>query len=242
MVSCHDKHRRFTIVLAIPGLKIYAWCRCKFVDKDGSESHHHWHALVHFQRIKLLSWKKQAQRTKEKFSSSKNTFKKIICLDHVVGVLRYLTCSNGQYRGKSRDRDGLFAQPHTHYSRQSIDENHRHNRGKQRPEIRDEISKSIAFHVNLGEKLNWDELSFHDNVSCTCDRGDIGKKKREEANEKRRAFYKTDAGIEVRRKYQDKTEAKARLIDEVCKSNVCKTMSLDGIARHPLFQHAVGQG
>ena len=41
------------IVLAIPGLKIYAWCRCKLVADDGSEAHHHWHGLVHFQDRKL---------------------------------------------------------------------------------------------------------------------------------------------------------------------------------------------
>ena len=28
-------------VLAIPNLKVYAWCRCKLVDESGSESHHH---------------------------------------------------------------------------------------------------------------------------------------------------------------------------------------------------------
>ena len=29
------------IVLAIPELKIYAWCRCKVVANDGSEAHLH---------------------------------------------------------------------------------------------------------------------------------------------------------------------------------------------------------
>ena len=40
------------IVLAIPGLKIYAWCRCKLVADDGSEAHFHWHALAHFENEK----------------------------------------------------------------------------------------------------------------------------------------------------------------------------------------------
>ena len=30
-----------SIVLAIPYLKIYAWCRCKVVADDGSEGHFH---------------------------------------------------------------------------------------------------------------------------------------------------------------------------------------------------------
>ena len=36
------------IVLAIPELRIYAWCRCKLVADDKSEGHFHWHGLVHF--------------------------------------------------------------------------------------------------------------------------------------------------------------------------------------------------
>ena len=62
-------------VLAIPNLKIYAWCRCKLVADDKSEDHFHWHGLVHFSKSKLLSWKKQAQPIGIKFPSSKNTFK-----------------------------------------------------------------------------------------------------------------------------------------------------------------------
>ena len=56
--------------------------------------------------------------------------------------------------------------------------------------------------------------------------GEIGIKKREAANEKRRAFYKTDHGIEVRRKYREKAETKAKLIDELCKLNVSKRSEL----------------
>ena len=66
-------------VLTIPNLKVYAWCRCKLIDQDGSESHHHWHGLVHFSSGKLSSWKVKAWRHKIKFHSKKNTFKKIIC-------------------------------------------------------------------------------------------------------------------------------------------------------------------
>ena len=43
-----------------------------------------------------------------------------------------------------------------------------------------------------------------------------------EANAKRKAFYKTDAGLEVRRKYREKAETKAKLIDELLKLNVSK--------------------
>ena len=39
---------------------------------------------------------------------------------------------------------------------------------------------------------------------------------------KRKAFYKTDAGLEVRRKYREKAETKAKLIDELLKLNFSK--------------------
>ena len=104
------------IVLAIPNMNIYTWCRCKVVADDGSEGHFHWHALVHFTKGKLESWRRQATRVGIKFQSRKNTFKNINCLDHAVGVLRYLTCKDGQRIGR-RDADGLVTHPHTHYAR-----------------------------------------------------------------------------------------------------------------------------
>ena len=48
------------VVLAIPNLNVYSWCRCKLVADDGSEAHFHWHGLVHFTLGKLESWKRQA--------------------------------------------------------------------------------------------------------------------------------------------------------------------------------------
>ena len=36
--------------------------------------------------------------------------------DHAVGVLRYITCRDGQ-RATRRDGDGLMGSPHTHYRR-----------------------------------------------------------------------------------------------------------------------------
>ena len=48
---------------------------------------------------------------------------------------------------------------------------------------------------------------------------------------KRKAFYKTDARLEVRLKYREKAETKAKLIDELLKLNVSKKaeLSLDTI-------------
>ena len=43
---------------------------------------------------------------------------KILCPDHAIRVLRYITCKNG-HRATRRNADGLMGAPHTHY-RQSV--------------------------------------------------------------------------------------------------------------------------
>ena len=214
-----------SIVLAIPNLKIYAWCRCKLVADNGFEAHFHWHGLVHFTQSKLTSWKTQSRRCGIKFTSRKNTFKKIKCLDRVVGVLHYLTCKDGQQVGR-RDADGLVTNPHTHYARQAIDERHLHERGRKCPKVRDDISAGIASHINLESKTNWDHHNLHDVKVCLCDRGEEGKRKKAAANEKRRAFYKTDAGIAIRKQYKEKARLKTMILNQLAELNVNKKTEL----------------
>ena len=207
-------------VLAIPEIKIYSWCRCKVVASDGSEAHLHWHALVHFPTRKLEAWRRQARRLDVKFKSTKNTFKKIKCLDHAVGVLRYIACKDGQRVGR-RDRDGLVTHPHTHYSRQPIDHLHRHDtRGKRCGEVREEISSGIAASINWNEKPNWKEFALHDFESCLCDRGKAGIAKKKAANGKRRAYYNTPAGIETKKKYKQRAEVKRQILNQLQSLNV----------------------
>ena len=213
------------IVLAIPDLKIYAWCRCKLVADDGSEAHFHWHGLVHFPKRKLASWKKQSRRAGVKFSSPKNTFKKVICLDHAVGVMRYMACKDGQRVGR-RDGDGLVTHPHTHYARQPIDPLHRHPRGKECPQVRDDISTKVSLFIDLTTKSNWTRDELHDKETCLCNRGKTGKEKRAVANEKRRAYYKTKAGIETKRRYREKANVKRQILNQLSILNVSKKAHL----------------
>ena len=213
------------IVLAIPNLKIYAWCRCKVVADDSSEGHFHWHGLVHFTEGKRESWRKKARRAGIKFSSPKNTFKKIICLDHAVGVLRYLTCGDGQRVGR-RDGDGLVSHPHTHYARQAIDHRHLHARGKRCVEVRNDISDGIASFIDLNNKPNWSTQGLHDDETCVCDRGKIGKAKKADANEKRRNYYKTEAGIAMKKTYKEKAAIKRQLLNHLSMLNVSKKATL----------------
>ena len=214
-----------SIVLAIPNLKIYAWCRCKLIADDGSEAHYHWHGLVHFPCGKLKSWKQQAWRDNVRFTSKKNTFKKVKCLDHAVGILRYVSCADGQKVGR-RDDDGLVTRPHTHYSRQPIEGCHRHARGKECVKVRDCISESIASFIKLDEKPNWDKLNLHDVQLCSCDRGNIGKQKTAAANERRRQFYKSTEGIATRERYREKARIKNMILNQLTQFNVTKKAEL----------------
>ena len=56
--------------------------------------------------------------------------------------------------------------------------------------IRNWISVKIARHSNLKEKTNWNAAALHDVKTCICDRGDIGRKKKKEANKKPGNFTK----------------------------------------------------
>ena len=59
-----------------------------------------------------------------------------------------------------------------------------------------------------------------------CQRGKIGKAKRAAANEKRRAYYKTDAGIETKRKYREKAAVKRQILNQLSMLNVSKKAHL----------------
>ena len=97
---------------------------------------------------------KQSQKGVQ-LSSRKNTFKKIHCLDHVVGVLRYLACDQGQTKTK-RDEDGLVSLPHTHYARQPISDYQKYSYGKACEEVCSGISRLLSKHIDFSKKRKLD--------------------------------------------------------------------------------------
>ena len=141
-------------------------------------------------------------------------------MDHAVGVLRYLACSHGQ--ATKRASDGLLTERHTHYARQPISEHHRHTKGGSCTVIRDWISAKIARHLNLHEKPNWNVLNLHDVETCACDRGNIGKRKKKEANEKRAAFFKSKKGIAIKKMYKERVAMKKKLLKQLSAINMRK--------------------
>jgi hypothetical protein len=190
----------FNFIFSCKDFKFYALCRCHQVAVDGSTAHEHVHAVVSGRGL-LRSWKQRLYR--KKISLYKTTFKRIICGDHVAGVLRYLCCKDGQKIGR-RGVDGLVTRPHTHYERRVDVRGWLHDsRGSICARIRDDIEAKMQLKTN--EPL-------HDFETCECDRGRIGIAKREEANRKRREFYATEAGKLVKKSYKRKRILKDQIV------------------------------
>ena len=88
-------------IFTIPKFKIF-WCfRCHLVADDGSTAHEHLHALVQYKE-----GAKRFRRAGHRFNS-KTTFKQIICPDHAIEVLRYVTCRDGE-RATRRDAEEIL--------------------------------------------------------------------------------------------------------------------------------------
>ena len=80
--------RDILTLFTIPNLKIFWCCRCHLVADDKSTAHEHLHALVQYDKGHThQAYKKRLQRSKQRLHP-KTTFKKILCPDHAVGVLR----------------------------------------------------------------------------------------------------------------------------------------------------------
>ena len=216
----------------IPNLKIFWCCRCHLVARDGSTAHEHLHALVQYQIGTHQAYKKRMQRSKIRFAS-KTTFKPILCPDHAVGVLRYICCEDGQTKNKRRDADGLTCKPHTHYSRSVYETHLLHSRNAKQiggcRYIRTEITENLWKHLSdewLNKNVSGDgEYALHHHEDCFCENGEKGKQKKKAANKKRKEFYETEKGMDIKKKYSEKAKQKNKLIEELRRMKNCKTQA-----------------
>ena len=209
-------------MLNIPNLKIFWICRCHHVATDkSSTSHEHLHALVQYQNKKTHQAFKQRLKRAGKRLDKKTTFKKIICPDHMIGTLRYISCGDGQ-RATRRNADGLMGAPHTHYKRSIFDNCLLHKRNNKKilgcAGIRLAILRGVR--NKLTAKWKSDNVSghhhhLHHHETCVCDFGLIGKEKKEAANEKRREFYNTERGQEIKNKYKDRAQKRREIIEKI---------------------------
>jgi hypothetical protein len=189
----------FPLLWSCKDFKFYSLCRCHQVANDGSIAHEHIHAVVSGE-VLLSTWKQRLCRKKIKLN--KTTFKKIICGDHLCGVLRYICCRDGQKVGR-RGNDGLASSPHTHYERRVDVQHWLHKRPKGCARTRDNIERKMMLIA---------DGPLHDYETCICHYGKIGQEKRKEANRKRKAFYETDEGKQVKQKYKRRKQTKDDII------------------------------
>ena len=59
-----------------------------------------------------------------------------------------------------------------------------------------------------------------------CNRGRQGKEKLAAVNEKRRAYCRTEAGLETKRRYREKANVKRQILNQLPMLNVSKKASL----------------
>ena len=143
-------------------------------------------------------------------------FKRIEYLDHIVGVLRYVACNQ---RVSRWDGDCLLTHLHAHYARQPIDENHGHECSHKCSKIRDEISEEVADFLDWSCKTNWSLHELHKNEACLFSRGKKGTEERAAVNEKRRAYYKTEARLEMKKAYREKANVRRQIINQLSWNN-----------------------
>ena len=196
-------------LFTIPNLEIFWICRCHHVALDGSSSHEHLHALVQYKKGTHQAAKDRMKRNGQRFHP-KTTFKRILCPDHAVGVLRYITCQDGQRKTKPQ---------HTHYRRSVHGSWLLHKRSEKKKlgcaDVRLEILRNLQ--QNLDEEWLKNNVSghphhLHHHETCLCEFGKIGRQKKAAANQKRRDFYKTERGQDIKKMYKDRAQNKKDII------------------------------
>ena len=217
LVNEEDIQTLFTI----PNLKIFWICRCHHVAKDDSTSHEHLHALVQYQNKKThRAFKDRLKKGGQKLHP-KTTFKKILCPDHAVGVLRYISCRDGQ-RATRRNGDGLMGAPHTHYRRSIFERSLLHRRSAKQIVGCKDIRLFILSGVRRKLTEDWERENvsgsfhhLHHHKTCLCDFGEVGIAKKKAANKKRSDFYETETGKEIKKKYKDRAQDRKEIIKKV---------------------------
>ena len=204
-------------LFSIPNLKIYWCCRCHHVGEDGSSAHEHLHALVHFDAGATLGAYRQRLKRAGTRLHAKTTFKKIICADHMIGILGYICCEDGQ-RTTKPDADGLMGSPHTHYAHCVFEKSLIHKRNVKEvhgcADIRLSISQSVKSQLSddwKNENISGNLLYIHHHDSCLCDNGVIRKQKKLEANSKRREFFISPHGQHIVKKCKEKSMKRREL-------------------------------
>ena len=126
-------------------------------------------------------------------------------------------------KNKKRDINGLVTQAHTHYCRRVYVPSMLHKRNGRKEDGCSSIRREIQ--ERIWEKLsdNWleknvsgdGEYALHHQASCVCERGEIGKAKKVAANEKRKAYFQTEAGKTKKKKKADDDREKNKMFRDM---------------------------
>ena len=136
-----------------------------------------------------------------------------------------MACKSNQ-RVSRRDGDGLVTPLHAHYARQPIDESHRHECSHKCPKIRDEISQEVATFLDLSYKTNWTAHVLHTSEACLCSRGKKRTDERAAVNEKHRTYYKTGAGLQMKKACREKANVTRQILNQLTMLDVSKKAHL----------------
>ena len=205
----------YTLLSKREEVKLYCWCRChKPIPNTELFEHEHVHALLMtIGKSHMAIKKKYVRRTNENlFLDSR--FQKVHCFDHIIGIMRDIHCKDGQKVGR-RNQDGLVTVPHLHYSRHVYESELLHDTiGKDCGDTRDHVEKSCEneFPLEFLNKLVGDKYKngLHDYINCACDRSERAMKMRSLLLERRRGFYKTKKGEEIKKGYMKKLKSLIR--------------------------------
>ena len=121
-----------------------------------------------------------------------------------------------------RNADGLMGAPHTHYRRSVFKQLLLHKRNTKQilgcKDIRLAILAGIKNHLTedwKNENVSGSFHHLHHHETCLCKFGKIGKEKKAAANKKRKDFYKTERGQEIKIMYKEKAQTRKTLIKTV---------------------------
>ena len=88
------------------------------------------------------------------------------------------------------------------------------------------ISGEVAAFLDLSCKTNWTVQELHNSDACLCSRDKKGTEERAAVNKKRRTYYRTGAGLGMKKAYREKANLRRQIINQLTMLDVSKKAHL----------------
>ena len=190
------------------------------VTDEGSEAHYHWHGLIHFPSRK-------SEVGSDKLDESILSFRRQrTCLRKSSALIMTLVCCVTWHAEATSElvvEMEMVSMHTTHGSRLMRVTVCSHKC----PKNRDEISEKVADFLDLSWKTNWTVHELHNSKACLCSRGKNGTEERADVIEKRRTYYKTGAGLEMKKTYREKANMIRQIINQLTMLDASKKACYD---------------